>query len=337
MLFMVCKNFKVCIIGSGSIGRRHAEILTDLNINQIVFHSEKNIDGPVKIGNKSFPMISDFSAAIADTDAVFIANPSSMHTSYLLRLIELEKHVYIEKPVGVNKIDIDILRTIERKSRSKIQVGSQFRFNEHLCSIKSKLRENLFGTIYSVSAYSGEHIKDYPYPNYKHSYAVDPALGGGVILTQIHQIDYLNWLFGPIVSVFAVANSTNILNLEVETCISYILVCESGLNITCNLNFLRRPKLQTIEIGGSACNISWSYETNELVFESSVKNHPHYHKEKNPFDRNAMFRGAIINFLDAINKNTALVSPLADGIRALEIACAVKESVRARKIINIGG
>ena len=74
-----------------------------------------------------------------------------------------------------------------------------------------------------------------------------------------------------------------------------------------------------------------------MVFESSVKNHPHYHKEKNPFDRNAMFRGVIINFLDAINKNTDLVSPLADGIQALEIALAIKESVRARKIINIGG
>lgn len=333
---MVCKDLNVCIIGSGSIGRRHATILDELDIGKIIFYSDKNNNGSVSVGKKLFPMINNFETAISDADAVFIANPSSLHTPYLLKLIDRDKHVYIEKPVGVDVSDLSLLRAAEGSGRLKIQVGSQFRFNRLLCSLKIKLQEGVLGSVYSVSAYSGEHIEDYPYPNYKSSYAVDPSLGGGVILTQIHQIDYLNWLFGPITRVFAVQNSIDSVELNVETCVCYVLNCQSGLNIICNLNFLRRPKLQNLEIGGSQFNASWNYEASELRIESSIKDQPRSYIEKHPFDRNAMFRGAITNFLDAIKGNAKLGSPLSEGIESLEIACAIKESLLAGEPINIG-
>ena len=41
------------------------------------------------------------------------------------------------------------------------------------------------------------------YEDYKKSYASKKELGGGVVLTCIHEIDYMYWLFGDIKEVFS--------------------------------------------------------------------------------------------------------------------------------------
>ena len=73
-------------------------------------------------------------------------------------------------------------------------IGCQLRYHSGLSYIKI-LEKKTLGKIYSVFCDVGEHLPYWhPNENYKKSYAAKKARGG-VVLTLIHEIDYLYWLF----------------------------------------------------------------------------------------------------------------------------------------------
>ena len=58
--------------------------------------------------------------------------------------------------------------------------------------LKKTIKNKKLGIIRYLSIHHGEHIKNFhTYEKYENLYAARKKLGGGVILTQIHEIDYL--------------------------------------------------------------------------------------------------------------------------------------------------
>ena len=53
--------------------------------------------------------------------------------------------------------------------------------------------------LFSVQVENNSYLPDYhPLEDYRKGYAARKDLGGGAVLTQIHEIDYLYWLFGDV-------------------------------------------------------------------------------------------------------------------------------------------
>jgi len=48
------------------------------------------------------------------------------------------------------------------------------------------------------------------YEDYRTSYASRVDLGGGVVLTQIHELDYLQAIFGQPTSIYTLAGSSTL-------------------------------------------------------------------------------------------------------------------------------
>ena len=192
----------VAIIGTGSAGRRHLTNLLSHSHHDVVAVSEHRKCADLEILGKKVPVFHNFDELLeidSSIDSVFICNPSSMHSDYLLRSVEANKNVYVEKPVAVNLGEISEIEERIRSRSVTVAVGNQFRFHPHLISIKEMIDEGVLGDIFSVHAIQGEHIADYhPGEDYRRGYAARRELGGGILLTQIHQIDYLHWLFGTI-------------------------------------------------------------------------------------------------------------------------------------------
>ena len=75
-------------------------------------------------------------------------------------------------------------------------MGYQLKFNPIIIKMKELIKKNSIGVIHNIFIHRGEHIDDFhPYEDYKSSYAARKELGGGVILSQIHEIDYMMYLF----------------------------------------------------------------------------------------------------------------------------------------------
>ncbi len=321
---------KIAVVGTGSVGRRHLRNLLALGCHEVFAVSvhqgrtELDLDGTV------VPCVADYDVALAAGDAVVIANPTSLHRSYLEMALAAGRHVYLEKPVSAQATGMPELDALARQRGLTIAVGTQFRFNAALNYLKTCLQQGALGDALNVMAYSGEHIGDYhPNENYRESYAARAELGGGILLTQIHQLDYLNWLFGPFATVQAWETPMPDLGIDVEACVSYVLAPATGSRtqprVQGHLNYVQRPKSTGMIVNCRNGQLKWCYEENTV--ESIQAGAPDLEHWQEPFDRNQMFVSAMVDFLDCIAHARVPRSPFADGIVAVRIVEAIKRSV----------
>ena len=171
------------VIGFGSIGQRHVRILREMGLSVHV-HSRRSLPEEKKYQS--------LETALKEVHPqyVVIANETSEHYSALKTVLSFEvPQVLVEKPL------FSVSKKLPEHLKSQICVAYNLRFHpllQHLCSeIKGQ-------SVFSVQVYVGQYLPDWrPQQDYRQSYSVSSALGGGVLRDLSHELDYLNWLFGP--------------------------------------------------------------------------------------------------------------------------------------------
>ena len=74
--------------------------------------------------------------------AVLIATRHNLHAPLVLRALEANRHVFVEKPLCLNRVELEQIDTALGKSRGSVQVG----FNRRFASAATELRALLRGT-----------------------------------------------------------------------------------------------------------------------------------------------------------------------------------------------
>ena len=97
-------------------------------------------------------------------------------------------------------------------------MGFQLRFNPLIQYLEKIIKhKSPIGKPIAAHIHNGENLKDFhPRENYKISYAANKRLGGGVILTQIHEIDYFLHLFEKYDFIHSSFSSSKISNLKID-------------------------------------------------------------------------------------------------------------------------
>jgi predicted dehydrogenase len=153
------------------------------------------------------------------------------------------------------------------------------------------------------------------------------------LLTQIHQIDYLNWLFGGFVTVFAQQVAIPELEIDVESSVTYVLGSEQGVPVVGHLNYAQRPKNTGMEIVGTNGRLSWSADMNSLILHRTGSVEPEaWHA---PLNRNSMFIECMSDFLNAIEHRTEPAAGLPAGTAAVKIAESIKKSLLSRAVERV--
>ena len=197
------------------------------------------------------------------------------------------------------------------------------------------MKKKTLGKIYSVFCDVGEHLPYWhPNENYKKSYAAKKKLGGGVVLTLIHEIDYLYWLFGKFKSVYATGGSITKLNINVEDTVLSNIVTYNNIPISLRMDYWRNPPTRQLNIVGDKGQLFWDYYTKKTTLilnngKKIVKKLP-----KN-WNRNHMFLDILKDFILNIEKNKKVKISLKDGIYALNVALALKKFLKDSKKILI--
>ena len=328
---------KTAVVGTGSIGRRHIGNLLALRMCDVVAVSEHGRRSCLEIDGTAVPVVHDFDTVLTDAGvgAVIISNPTALHLDYTRRAILAGKHVYLEKPASVSADGVSQLIDAATKAGVVVAIGTQYRFNELLVRLRERIHAGDAGLIVSVEAHLGEHIADYhPDEDYRQSYAARSELGGGVLLTQIHQIDYINWIFGPFHSAYAIGGRRSGLEIDVEDCVSYLLHGRDGISVYGHLNYLERPKRVDLTVTGTQGTFAWHYFANSLSF-MPAKLDAQEIVEQRTFDRNAMFVATMRDFLDVVRTGGQPRATLEDGCAALRIVDAIKSACRTGHVTKI--
>ena len=207
-------------------------------------------------------------------------------------------------------------------------VGYQLKFNPIILKLKDLLSKKIIGDIYYVNIHHGEHINDFhPYENYKHSYAAKKSLGGGVVLTQIHEIDYMLYLFDnyKVVNKSSISTKVSDLQIDVEDTLSaQFILRDRKRNLICQLhtNFYEKPKRRQINIIGKKGKIFCDLNKGIInVFRNGKERKILFN-----FDRNKIFMKQVKYFLNCIKKNKKVSSKLdvISGAKSLELALRLK-------------
>ena len=166
-----------------------------------------------------------------------------------------EIYQYLLKSLLTNNNDLKKIQKL-LKSRININVaGYQLRFNPLIKFIKNYVfDQEKLGKIYNCEIFHGEHVDNFhSYESYKNSYT-SKKLGGGVSLTQIHELDYLNYFFDgySLLNTKFISQKISKLKIDVEDNYVSIFKFKSKLKkyITCknNLQFFTSTKKKTIFI-----------------------------------------------------------------------------------------
>ena len=97
-------------------------------------------------------------------------------------------------------------------------------------------------------------------------------LGGGIILTMIHDIDYLYWIFGNPKSIFSVSGKFSDLDISAEDYCSSIIEFKNNITAELHLDFFQRPEFRGCKIKGTKGVIYWNSDKNEIrLFKNRKK------------------------------------------------------------------
>ena len=255
----------VLFIGLGSIGQRHLRNLNKISKDFNIYAYRRKFTTPY-LNNKNQPintnLINKYKVRLINSlsnlkklkiNMVFICTPSSMHASEIIKIAKQKINIFVEKPVCTQFSDIKKIEKILKKEKINTMVGYQLKFNHIIIYLKKKI-EKISSNINFVQINHGESIKYFhPYEDYKESYTSNKKLGGGVVLTQIHEFDYMRFLFDnfKIKRVASVNSKLSNLQIDVEdTHTSIFQIMNSNKKIICNinLNYFEEPKNRIIKI-----------------------------------------------------------------------------------------
>ncbi len=233
---------KTLIAGLGSIGRRHFRNLIALGEKDIVLlrsHRATLPDDELT----GYPVETDLAEALRKhkPDAVIISNPTALHLDVAIPAAKAGCSILMEKPISNSLDRVDQLESALKKGGGQLLVGFQFRFHPMLQKAKQLINEGAIGKPLSFHVQWGEYLPNWhPWEDFKQSYAARPDLGGGVVLTLTHPLDYLRMSLGEADSLWAFTGALN-LKLEVEDAAEIGLKMANGAIGSVHVDYNQQP------------------------------------------------------------------------------------------------
>ena len=326
---------KFLIAGLGSIGRRHLRNLLSLGERDILLYRTHRSTLPDDELD-AFPVETDLQAALAqEPDAVIVSNPTSVHLEVAIPAAEAGCHLLIEKPISHSMDGVEKLSAAVQRSGSQVLVGYQFRFHPGLRKVAGLLEASAIGRPLSVRVHWGEYLPGWhPWEDYRQGYSARSELGGGVILTLSHPLDYLRWLVGEVESVWAFARQLSDLALDVEDTAEIGLQFADGVTGSVHLDYNQRPSEHYLEIIGTQGALRWDSAAGAVRWQRADNTTEEYPVPPD-FERNHLFMGEMRHFIQVAKGETESLCTLGDGIQALRLAEAARESSQEGKLVYL--
>ncbi|MBA3465674.1 MAG: Gfo/Idh/MocA family oxidoreductase [Deltaproteobacteria bacterium] len=330
---------RFALVGCGRIATRHAELLAGGHIRgatlaavcDVVPERAKAFAEKYKI-----PGYTDMHAMAraGNVDVFSVLTPSGQHAEHVIALAPHGKHIVVEKPMALTLDDADeMIRVCDRNS-VKLFVVKQNRFNVPVVKLREAVEAGRFGKLV-MGTVRVRWCRTQAY------YDQDPwrgtwALDGGVLSNQAsHHVDLLEWMMGPVESVFAKA-TTALVKIEAEDTAVVVLRFRNGALGIIEATTAARPvdlegsisilgESGTVEIGGFAVNEmkTWRFAEphagDDLVMKEFSVNPPNVYG----FGHQAYYD----HVAHSITHHAQQLVDGLEGRKSLELISAIYESV----------
>ncbi|RFC54709.1 Gfo/Idh/MocA family protein [Brumimicrobium aurantiacum] len=197
---MMEDKIKFVVIGSGHIGKRHATMIRENSESELVALIDIKPKEELDIDHFNVPFyqsIADFLASEIPFDIASICTPNGLHAEQSIQILEENKHVVCEKPMGLTKDNCEKIIFKSLQMSKHVFCVMQNRYSPPSQWIKSIVDEGVLGKTFMVqlNCYWNRDDRYYKKGGWKGTQDLD----GGTLFTQFsHFVDIMYWLFGDI-------------------------------------------------------------------------------------------------------------------------------------------
>jgi predicted dehydrogenase len=322
-------ELKILIVGRGSAGNRHIQNLLRLGCARLSVFRTRRGDPEMTSSDHGIRSYYDLEEALSDEpDVVFITNPTAFHMPVALAAAEHGCNLFIEKPISHTLEGCEKLLGLVKQRELVATVGYNLRYHPVLQTVREIILAGQIGKILNVRAWVGQFLPDWhPGEDHRTSYMARPELGGGVILTLSHELDYLFWLFVEVAEVTAVSARSKSLQISAESLAEITLEFDNGIVGQVHLDCLRRTPARGCDIVGADGTIQVDLLESKIYVYSPGGSGPTTIGQ--PLrDSNAMYLDEVTDFLGCVGAKRVPIVSLEEGIAVLKIALAAHRAAQ---------
>ena len=333
------KEVRIGQLGLGRIGRLHATNLCQsipgaklvavadpyLNDDGIAFLKSLGVERWGKDEEEIF--------AAKDIDAVLICSPTGTHPDFIRRAAAAGKHIFCEKPVGLDIPDIESALDAVKKAGVKLQLGFVRRFDHNHKKVRDVVASGRLGAPHVVKVCSRD--PEQPPEAYV-------AVSGGIFVDMmIHDFDMARYLSGSEVTE-VVAYGTNKIDPffakydDVDTAIVMLKFANGAIGVIDNSRAARYGYDQRVEVH---CDKGCVQDGNDLIDMSMISTADGVVCEKPTWfflERyNNAFIAEVKDFIDAVANDAPVPVDGHDGLMAVKIAIAAKGSLKENRPVQV--
>ena len=314
---------KALIIGCGSIGQRHIRNLRSLGVTNIIALRSKKGHFQNLPEELNITEVSSWDEAINENpDVAIIANPTSLHLDYILKLLPLVKGIFVEKPLSHSMEGIDKLVKEAAKHKTVLFVGHNLMFHPVVKSIKQFIDANDLGSMLNIQCQFGQWLPDWhPYEDFKQAYYARKDLGGGVALTLIHEIHMVIDLAGDPSEVAGMESVSELLPLDVDVISDIMVRHKSGCVSQIHLDYIQKPPHRSGLISFERGWISYDYSEHRVIAQKTDDDIPVIIWSDNSYDTNDMYKDEIKEFIKYVKEHRLKNSFDIESAKKLGIHC----------------
>lgn len=191
---------KVIIIGAGFVSNLHADGYKNIKSSNVVGVVDNAQEAGRSFAEKyECNYYKSFEEAFSDTDfdIVDVCIPTFLHEEIVTKALENKKHVLCEKPLALTLESAKNMTRLAEKNGVKIMVAQVVRFWSEYVKIKELLDTKVLGEVKLVYA-----CRLAQHPKNKWFYYPEKS-GGGLFDLHLHDIDFLEYMFGGVESAYA--------------------------------------------------------------------------------------------------------------------------------------
>lgn len=324
---------KIGVIGTGSMGKNHARVCSELERLELVGVSDKDKQLAKRMSmDFDVKAFFDYNDLIPEVDAAIVATPTVAHYDIAMDLLNAGKHVLVEKPICK---DLDKAEKLVKKAEEKdlnLAVGHIERHNPAVGFVKKSLKEDDYGDLINLSS---KRVSSFP----------GRIRDVGVIFDfGVHDIDVMRYLAGEVESVYALAGRFN-KDIDFEDHAAIMLNFKNGLSGLLEVNWLTPVKIRKLQLTCSEKFVELDYINQSVEISSASMSKAdemnlfsvpiNYKRNNVSLQKKEPLKNEIEDFVDSIEKKCDPLVTGYDGLMAVKIAGAAVQSSKTGKVVSI--
>lgn len=190
-------TYGAAILGAGWVSTQHVKAYMNNPHTRVVAICSLKEESAKKLANmydlKDVKIYADYDRMLEDpnVDIVSICTPQHLHGEQVVKAAEAKKHIFIEKPVGIDLEQLQAMLNAVKKNNVRTVTGVVARWNPIVQTIKNLLANDFFGKIYYVEANYQSNISSW-WSGWDWARKKDTGVSS-FLVAGVHAIDLARW------------------------------------------------------------------------------------------------------------------------------------------------